>query len=592
MNSQTLQQFFAGDKLLTIPHYQRDYAWGIRNIEDLFNDIQESIETNTTHYIGTFILSKKDDEKEFKIVDGQQRLTTLYILLTLLIKGLDDEARRLAYTYVFLLNMNNSKKLVLAGSNGKFFNDLLAGQQPDAQVKSQKRLAGAYKIINKQIAALTQAGRNRWIETIQSFNVIEFVEKDEGKAIRMFQSVNDRGVPLSNMDKAKSLLIYYSNRFLDGALDADINDKFGECYRAYDVIKEKAKEEEYKIDLIDSKTFTEDDIFRYHYLTYKHNISLLHVGFDFRATMDSVLTRYLKPALKQLKDDREYLSKFIIDYAVDLSEFFRAFADIIEFVRKNYRLYHFLVIQKASANIYPLMIRLHQRQLLFSGGLHFLKKLFVVDMRVYKIRGTDPLKDIYYLAHDSFDLPAYEISNRLLNFAKKFMSDSSLLSALQNSYYYQRAGIPSILTELEITEIKDSLYKNDKDMKEKIFSAMRDMVRRHQSVEHILPQTPMFDVNTYGFDNEDDYNECIDKIGNLTLLTESENKSFSNISPDIKLCDGKYYKASFYQSTSKLAYDLCGYGRIFTKDELNNRTFRIAQFCVDKWPLWEGISEK
>ncbi len=587
---QTLQKFFAGDKELIIPSYQRDYAWEPRNIEDLFNDIQEAIETKTTHYIGTFILSSGDAESELKIVDGQQRLTTLYTLLSALIARIKDEKRRSAYTYTFLVNSDGSNKLRLSGANSKFFIDLLASRQPEALVKSQKRLALAFNIITKQISSLNQADLIQWVEAIKSFNVIEFIEIDEGKAIRMFQSVNDRGVPLSNMDKAKSLLIYYSNRFLNGSLDARINDRFGECYTSFNLLKEEAGEEGYKINLIDRDVFTEDDIFKYHYLTYKHNIEKLDVAFDFRANMDSVLNKYLKPALKQLRDDQNLLTKFIINYVQDLAGFFGAFSNIVGLLHKKNRLYHFLVIQNASANVYPLMIRLHQRNLLFSRGFNFLKKLYVVDMRVYKIRGTDPQKDIFTLAHESFDLNPAEIANRLLYFVRNFMSDSAFLSMLKNYEIYGNVGLPSILTELELNEIKASAEYNKSDDKATIiFDALRGMLRKHQSVEHILPQTPNFDVGTYGFNGEDDYEEHINMIGNMTLLTESENKSFNNTSTDNKICDQAYYKKSFYRSTSQLAYDLCGSGRRFTKAVLNARTDEIAQFCVEKWPLWDEI---
>ncbi len=57
MNKTTLENFFSA-KFFKIPTYQRDYAWEVGNIDDLFNDITESLETKTSHYVGTFILSK------------------------------------------------------------------------------------------------------------------------------------------------------------------------------------------------------------------------------------------------------------------------------------------------------------------------------------------------------------------------------------------------------------------------------------------------------------------------------------------------------------------------------------------------------
>ncbi|MCB0392844.1 MAG: DUF262 domain-containing protein, partial [Bdellovibrionales bacterium] len=51
--SYTLEHFFTG-KFFKIPNYQRDYSWEVENIDDLIDDIIESIETSTNHYIGTF----------------------------------------------------------------------------------------------------------------------------------------------------------------------------------------------------------------------------------------------------------------------------------------------------------------------------------------------------------------------------------------------------------------------------------------------------------------------------------------------------------------------------------------------------------
>jgi len=95
---------------------------------------------------------------------------------------------------------------------------------------------------------------------------MEFIESSEGDAIRIFQTVNDRGKPLSNMEKAKSLLIYFSNRYLEKRLDDQINDVFGEIFEMYDEIKGLG--EELQINLISNKDFNEDSIMRYHFVSF------------------------------------------------------------------------------------------------------------------------------------------------------------------------------------------------------------------------------------------------------------------------------------------------------------------------------------
>ena len=94
--------------------------------------------------------------------------------------------------------------------------------------------------------------------------MLEFVEPNEGKAIRMFQAVNDRGVPLAKMDIVKSLLVYYSNRYLGGDLDELVAEEFGKAFRSFSRIKRLAGAAGYKIRQIDRDTFREDDVLRYH----------------------------------------------------------------------------------------------------------------------------------------------------------------------------------------------------------------------------------------------------------------------------------------------------------------------------------------
>ena len=124
MSTKTLEQFFTG-KSLEIPHYQRDYAWKTGNVDDLFDDIQEAMEMGGGHYIGTFILSKGDAMERFKVVDGQQRLTTLTMLLDALVDALPDGEVKTYYRSTFLRHPIEGSKFTVLGNNQIFFTSLL-----------------------------------------------------------------------------------------------------------------------------------------------------------------------------------------------------------------------------------------------------------------------------------------------------------------------------------------------------------------------------------------------------------------------------------------------------------------------------------
>ncbi|MCV3393509.1 DUF262 domain-containing protein [Campylobacter sp. IFREMER_LSEM_CL908] len=77
---------FDNDFSLNIPDYQRPYAWGIEQVKILLKDISEQIDKNQKYLLGSLILHTENKENKFNIVDGQQRLTTLALILRVLCK--------------------------------------------------------------------------------------------------------------------------------------------------------------------------------------------------------------------------------------------------------------------------------------------------------------------------------------------------------------------------------------------------------------------------------------------------------------------------------------------------------------------------
>lgn len=227
MSTRTIEHFFTG-KSLEIPPYQRDYAWTTTNVDDLFDDILEAMEMGGSHYLGTFILSAGVTKESFKVVDGQQRLTTLTMLLDAMVSALPDGDVKTYYRSTFLRHPVHGPKFTVLGENQAYFSALLEDENPPPATEGQARLMEAHGWIRQRVKAIRDAGGEsaiqKWLVNIGRLEVLEFIEAEEGKAIRMFQSVNDRGVPLSKMDIAKSLLIYYSNRFLAGELDEFVAD--------------------------------------------------------------------------------------------------------------------------------------------------------------------------------------------------------------------------------------------------------------------------------------------------------------------------------------------------------------------------------
>ncbi|GAA7711506.1 hypothetical protein HpBT013_02040 [Helicobacter pylori] len=133
--------------------------------------------------------------------------------------------------------------------------------EKDADTEGKQNLFEVLKVILDKVSKLNKEEVNERLETLLEMVLMRLEEPDPGRAIRTFQSVNDRGVPLLLLDKLKSLLIYYSNTFCDGkmGLDQFINDHFGEIFKIFAKIKKSNH-----IFSVGGPNFDEGDIFRYH----------------------------------------------------------------------------------------------------------------------------------------------------------------------------------------------------------------------------------------------------------------------------------------------------------------------------------------
>nr|WP_315848149.1 DUF262 domain-containing HNH endonuclease family protein [uncultured Rhodoferax sp.] len=588
MSTKTIENFFTG-KTLVIPSYQRDYAWRERNVDDLFADIEEALEAGGGHYLGTFILSQTDKAAPVHVVDGQQRLTTLTMLLDALISVVQDADIQQHYRNVFIRHPVSGFKFRVLGDNEVFFRSLLDGQAVQAESDGQERLLAAHRWIRQRVHALVQAGGQetvtQWLQCISQMEVLEFIEPNEGKAIRMFQSVNDRGVPLARMDIVKSLLVYYSNRYLGAKLDEQIALQFGQAFRSFSRIKRLAAEPGYKIRQIDRDAFREDDVLRYHYLAFDAAGLGVVSGGDYSATSDTVLDTFLKPALTALRGDKAGLEAFIRSYTDDLTAFFSALEQLVAQTRTDPEAYLLWVVQDLSATLYPLIIRLHLKGWTAASSSRDTRSLAellaLVDLRVFKLRGTNPQADIFRITRELTSSTVESVAQALLSFCERFMPDPLMKSRLVDEDMYRNPAAQRLLLQLEQAE-RVTLGMGHLTLLE-----MVTLVSGGLTVEHVLPQDPdnSFSVTGYGFADTNDYELMKHRLGNLLLLEGPINSACNNRTVEAKVTAPNLYRASSLHSVRGLAA-ICAQANIrFDRGALAARSADIASQVAARWPL-------
>lgn len=226
-----LNEVLGNGKIYRVPQFQRDYSWGQDNWEDLWNDILTAKASGGPHYMGSVVL-QNDGSKQYLIIDGQQRFTTLSILTLAFIArirkladdGIDIAANKeradiLMKQYIGQkdpASLRYSSKIFLNENNDSFYQQRLLTFKPPINVSklsdSEKLMWDAYQFFQKSIEKdfNTKSGEdlanilNQGIGDLLMF--IQITVEDELNAYTVFETLNSRGVDLTSTDLLKNFL--------------------------------------------------------------------------------------------------------------------------------------------------------------------------------------------------------------------------------------------------------------------------------------------------------------------------------------------------------------------------------------------------
>jgi hypothetical protein len=552
--------------LFVIPSYQRKYSWTNKERKELWNDIKEAKENNINHFFGTLIFKRVEDENSlseiYEIIDGQQRTTTLFILLNELIRKLSEGDRKEDLIEAFLYKR---KKLKLSplGMDKDFLENLIFEDdvnELEIKKRSQKNLYSAKKFFSNILSQYNEDEIYDLITFIKNnIEVLVLVVEKQSEAIRMFEIINDRGLDLSYLDKIKSILMLYSTMYLNDKLNTDINDKFEIIFDSNDEIM--IKKEELKIlNRFDEK----ETLFIHHYVKAKEH---LPNSWNYRNGA-KVIFESIKSRCEELKSDKDNLEKFILNYTSDFSNFSKSYAQLIDTIDKKQKYIEAFQFLDFSATLYPLIVILFQQNKLDD----LLERLISIEVRVYKLKGTNPRADIPTLCNrlSTENMTISDIKDWLVWFRDKFMNDGNFKYDLDRDIYGNKA-------------IKYILFKyNNSFNSQKIINMVS--IYNSLQIEHIFPhggeQDVKFDVTSFGFEDMSNYDYIKDELGNLLLLEKSLNagKDVSDLIPSQKVHG--YLKSDIWE-TLQMAGDIDKNG--FDKNKIEERTKKIIDFCLKEF---------
>lgn len=619
------------DRLLEIPDYQRPYAWELKQLEDLWEDLDLLGAGAGTHYAGTLVLRDVMDGAETRVsvdqegttlrhcetVDGQQRITTCILMLDrisrrfarLADEGVEDarpRADKLRSTYA-VVKINNASvpKLRLAGElNGHWTNVILGDgihASPDL-LGGQARLDAAKQFFDDRLDALVGTSSVETFERLCELQRritagLRFLVYEVASVVEVgviFETLNERGRPLSDLEKAKNYLLYLARQIPDDRqeeLATFINEKWAEIFR--------------NLSRLDGDV--DDQLLRSHWLATQNpdarawkRIASLKARFD-RGRYVSSATRLVPVEASEqdaagahdllFADVKEYVES-LRRCSFYLSEMFDPRAAFTDFGPARSA-----VLDRSSALARSGVVAIF-RPLLCAARLRYpsdgdfyarlvdmceryAARVFVISQR----RANAGQAKLFALAHElcagtrSPEATIAGIATLLWRYADDDRVASMLGHVTEN--WYTRRGHKYFLFEYELHLRK----QGDMPISFGDFITSPGAVQR--TTEHILPQNPKGDADCWwSVFTEEQHANLRHALGNLCLTLDNSsysNKCFASkrgmtkaATTEITTC---YAQASLHQERELAAIEA------WTPATIRERQQRLAVWALDRWAV-------
>ena len=213
-----LHEFIEGHKIqFVIPVYQRNYDWLIDNCDQLFSDLVKLSRSNRrSHFFGSIVTSAADSSYNRLVIDGQQRLTTISLLLLAGIKAVKDgaveisEESKLDEAYEVFLKAkfcNSERKIKLVPiENDRIAYDKIFNEEDsfDEDSKITRNYRHFYDLLTRKPQALSF---DQLLDTIERLQIISIELDSDDDAQLIFESLNSTGLALTEADKIRNYLL-------------------------------------------------------------------------------------------------------------------------------------------------------------------------------------------------------------------------------------------------------------------------------------------------------------------------------------------------------------------------------------------------
>lgn len=559
-DTEDLKELLSNGKSYSVPPYQRDYSWKAEHWEDLWEDLLTVEASEEDHYMGAVVLETQE-RKQYRIIDGQQRMASLSILILACVECLydlanagvdaDDNSERaseLERSYLGTkdpASLRITPKLKLNANDDDFFQLNIAQRKaPQGGLRglrdSERLMWECFQFFRRKIADKFMPAEKgdeiaRFVNDVVTERLV-FISvrvQDQLSAYTVFETLNARGLELTETDLLKNYLLSLADRLSRSQMEPVLKQwaritarvgisKFPEFLRHH---------------LNSQRIYVrQKQLFK----TIKHDVRKMDEVF-------LLLDRLEKDAawFEALND---YSSEFWLDY---------------QGAREHVRALNLFSVSQYT----PLVLAAKDHFSSPNDMVEILRYCAVVSVRFNGVsrRSTHQLEEVYNSAALQIrkgEATTLTAIRQCLN--PIYIPDNEFEDAF-SALRLRNRGTPGKRLRYFLARIERQL--SGADISDEAMTA---------TVEHILPENPA-DSDWIDF-RPDARERCVERLGNYSLLErnlnsrEAANSDFAGKQP--------IYSKSQYK-TSK---ELCDYSE-WTEEAINTRQVRMAKVAKTVWAI-------
>lgn len=549
-SNETYRKLMGNGLKYVVPKFQRDYSWEAEHWDNLWQDMQLILNNEENeHYMGYLVLQTTDN-KNHTVIDGQQRLTTLTIIILAALKRLDDfvnkgyevennEMRITTYRNNYIGSLNpitliSDNKLKLNRNSDDYYRNYLVLLKPlplrgiNTSEKNMRSCFGWFYEKLKQYSTGVEIAN--FLENIADklfFTIITVT--DQINAFKVFETLNARGVELSSSDLLKNYLFSVTDA------SSPHHTEIEELEKLWSRI----------IGKLGDKRF--EDYLRY-YWNSKHKT--VRKNQLFKVIKNSVNS---KKQTFELIRDLEESADIYISIQDPGSELWNGRADIIAAL-KELKLFGIRQTNSLLMSAYKNLAPNHFSKLV--------KTCSIISFRYNIIGGLNPneQEDVYNRIANS--ISQHKTIN-LKDFQSVYVSDINFENDFKTKQFKRTSKNHKVVKYI-YSKVEKHSFSHD-------INAESD----NYTIEHILPESA--DENWGDFTNEQ-VNRCIYRLGNLALL---ENKLNLEAGTKPYAAKKEILKKSNCHFTNSIAQDY----KDWSEDKVSARQRELAKLAKTIWRI-------